>query len=132
LTIANGEPTHARCDCKDVDIGAAVDAEAGFILTVDVKANDQTETLHQWLQPILDLVDADVLKTFEVDAFQIVAEPSGVEHLCRRHLAASAHDLIAEISERIMENPSYVPEEPQLSADDALEDLGQFSSVCDH
>jgi transposase-like protein len=34
--VVSGDPTHARCGGEHVAIGVAVDAQEGFILTLDV------------------------------------------------------------------------------------------------
>jgi len=125
--VVGADPTHARCGGEDVVIGVAVDAQEGMILTIDVLENEQTETLYQWLQPILDLVGAEVLKTDDADAFKAVADRTGMEHqLCRRHVTTNVLDFIAEAAEEMWEAPSDVPEELKISADDVLEDLEQL------
>ena len=77
VRVVGGDPTHARCGGEDVVLGVAVEAREGSILTIDVLDNEQTETLCQWLQPLLEAVDADVLKTDDADAFKAVADRSG-------------------------------------------------------
>jgi hypothetical protein len=60
------------CERDGVVIGVAVDAQEGVILTIDVLESEQTETLDQWLQPILNRVGAEVLTTDDADAFKAV------------------------------------------------------------
>lgn len=125
--VVGGDPTHARCGGEDVVIGVAVDAQEGFILTIDVLENEQTEILYQWLQPILDLVGAEVLTTDDADAFKAVADRSGVEHqVCRRHVTSNVLDFIAESAEEVWDDPPDIPDELEISADDVLEDLDQL------
>jgi transposase-like protein len=127
VRVVGGDPTHARCGGEDVIIGVVVDAQAGFILTIEVLDNEQVETLYQWLQPIVDLVDAEVLTTDDADAFKAVADRAGVEHqICRRHVTTNVLDFIAEAAEEMWEAPPDVPEELEISADDVLEDLEQL------
>jgi hypothetical protein len=55
VKVVGGDPTRARCGGEDVVIGVAVDDREGFTLTIDVLDNEQTETLCEWLLPILVL-----------------------------------------------------------------------------
>jgi transposase-like protein len=127
VKVVGGDPTHAQCAGDDVVIGIAVDAQKGFILTIDVLENEQMETLYQWLQPILELVDAEVLTTDDADAFKTVADRAGVEHqICRRHVSSNVLDFIAETAEEVWEDSPDIPEQLELSADDVLEDLKQL------
>jgi hypothetical protein len=127
VAVVGGDPTHARCKGEDVVIGVAVDAQAGFVLTIDVLENEQTETLYQWLQPILESVGAKVLTTDDDDAFKTVADRAGVEHqICRRHVTTNVLDFIAETAEEMWDDPPEVPEELEITVDDVLEDLQQL------
>jgi transposase-like protein len=127
VRVVGGDPTHVRCGGEDVVIGVAVDAQEGFTLTIDVLENEQTETLYEWLQPILELVNAKVLKTDDADAFKSVADRAGVDHqICRRHVTSNVLDFIAETAEEMWDGPTDVPEELEISADEVLEDLEQL------
>jgi transposase-like protein len=121
------DATHARCGGEDVVIGVAVDAQEGTILTIEVLDNEQTETLYQWLEPILELVGAEVLTTDDADAFKAVADRIGVDHqICRRHVTTNVLDFIAEAAEVVWEGPPEVPEALEISKHDLLEDLEQL------
>ena len=127
VRVVGGDPTHARCGGEDVVIGVAVDAQEGLVLTIDVLENEQTETLCQWLLPILDLVGADALTTDDADAFKTVADRAGVEHqICRQHVTTNVLGFIAETAEEMWEDPPDIPENLTISADDVLEDLQQL------
>ena len=127
VKVVGGDPTHARCDGEDVVIGVAVDDREGFTLTIDVLDNEQTETLYEWLQPILELLDAEVLTTDDADAFKEVADRTGVEHqICRRHVTTNVLDFIAEAAAEMWDDPPEVPDALEITADDVLEDLEQL------
>ena len=127
VKVVAGDPTHARCKGEDVVIGVAVDAQEGVVLDIDVLENEQTQTLYEWLQPILDLVGAEVLKTDDADAFKAVADRTGMEHqICRRHVTTNVLDFIAEAAEEVWEDPSDIPGELEISLDGLLEDLEQL------
>ena len=79
------------------------------------------------LQPTLDLVEAEVLKTDDADVLKAVADRTGMEHqICRRHVTTNVLDLIAEAAKEVWEAPPDVPEELDISADDVLGDLEQL------
>jgi transposase-like protein len=121
------DPTHVQCGGEDVVIGVAVDAQEGMILTIDVLDNEQADTLYQWLEPILELVSAEVLTTDDADALKSVADRAGVEHqICRRHVTTNVLDFISEAAEEVWKDPPEVPEELEISSDDLLEDLEQL------
>jgi hypothetical protein len=127
VKVVGGDPTHARCHGKDVVIGVAVDAQEGMILSIDVLENEQTETLYEWLQPILELVGAKVLTTDDADALKAVADRAGVEHqICRRHVTTNVLGFIAEAAEEVWKDPPEVPEELEISSDGLLADLEQL------
>jgi transposase-like protein len=127
VKVVGGDPTHARCQGQDVVIGVAVDAQAGLILSIDVLENEQTETLCEWLQPILELVGAEVLTTDDADALKAVADRAGVKHqICRRHVTTNVLAFIAEAAEEVWEDPPEAPEELDVSPDGLLADLEQL------
>jgi transposase-like protein len=127
VRVVGGDPTHVRCNGEDVVVGVAVDAQEGFTLAIDILENEQTETLYQWLQPILELVEAKVLTTDDADALKTVADRAGVEHqICRRHVTTNVLDFIAETAEEMWKGPPTVPEELKMTADEVSEDLEQL------
>jgi len=127
VKVVGGDPTHARCAGDDVVIGVAVDVQKGFILTIDVLENEQMETLYQWLQPILKLLDAEVLTTDDADAFKTVADRAGVEHqICRRHVTTNVLNFIAETAEEMWHDSPDVPDDLEVSVDDVVADLEQL------
>jgi transposase-like protein len=127
VKVVGGDLTHARCNGQDVVIGVAVDAREGLILDIEVLENEQTETLYEWLQPILALVGAEVLTTDDADALKTVADRTGVQHqICRRHVTTNVLGFIAEAAEELWKDPPDVPEELEVTPDGLLEDLEQL------
>jgi hypothetical protein len=110
-----------------VVIGLAVDAQEGMMLSIYVLDNEQTETLYEWLEPILELVGAGMLTTDDADALKAVADRAGVKHqICRRHVTTNVLGFIAEAAEEVWKDPPEVPEELEVSPDGLLEDLEQL------
>jgi len=130
VKVVAGDPTHARCSGEDVVIGVAVDAQKGIVLNIAVLENKQTQTLYEWLQPILDLVGAEVLKTDDADAFKAVADRTGVEHqICRRHVTTNVLAFMAEAAEEVWGDAPDIPEELEITLDGLLEDLEQLEWI---
>jgi transposase-like protein len=127
VKVVGGDPTHARCNGQDVVIGVAVDAQKGIILDIDVLENEQTETLYEWLQPILELVGAKVLITDDAETLKAVADRAGVKHqICRRHVTTNVLGFIAEAAEEVWKDQPEVPEELEISSSGLLADLEQL------
>jgi transposase-like protein len=124
IQVVGGDPTSVRCSGTDVVIGVTVDAQEGVVLDIAVLDNQRTDTLYEWLQPILDAVGAQVLTTDDAEGFKEVADRAGVEHqICRRHVTTNVLAFIAEIAEQVWEKPSSVLGNLDVSSEQLLEDL---------
>ena len=90
VRIVGGDLTRVRCSGEDVVIGVAVDDERGLALDIVWLENEQTETIEDWLLPVLELVNAEVLTTDDADGFKRIADQAGVRHqICRRRLSSA-------------------------------------------
>jgi transposase-like protein len=105
VRVVGGDPTHVRCSGEDVVVGVVVDDERGITLDIALLENEQTETLKEWLLPMLELVGAEVLTTDDADGFKEVADEAGVRHqICRRHVTTNVLTFIAETAEQVGES----------------------------
>ena len=78
----------------------------------------------EWLEPLLEVVGAEVLITDDQDGFKSVADESGVSHqICRHHVTRNVLDFVAKTAEGVLQSPPRVPTGSDLSADQLLDDL---------
>ena len=124
VRVVGGDLTRVRCSGEDVVVGVAVDDTRDITLDIVWLENEQTETLKDWLLPMLDLVGAEVLTSDDADGFKHVADQAGVRHqICRRHVTHNVLTFIAEAAERVWKAPPPVPERLTVSPDQLLADL---------
>ena len=124
VQVIGGDPTHVRCQGKEVVVGVVVDGERGMVLDIHILDDERAETLVAWLSPIIEAVGAEVLITDDADGFKEVADQAGIHHqVCRRHVTLNVLDFIAKTATRVLEKPPPVPKGLTLSADQLLADL---------
>ena len=124
VAVVGGDLTYLRCQGESVAIAIAVDDQTGVTLDIEILENEESETLAAWLDPLLDLVGADVLLTDDQDGFKTVADERGVNHqICRQHVTRNVLDFTAQTAERVLNTPPPVPPELDTTVDQLLEDL---------
>jgi hypothetical protein len=91
--------TSVRCNGKWLPLGICVDAVNGITLSIDELSAEDAEALTEWLEPILDEVEADVLVTDDADALRKVADKTGRSHqVCKSHVVRNTHALVDDLS----------------------------------
>jgi len=99
VRVVGGDPTHVRCQGKDVIVGVTVDAEAGTTLDICILDNERADTLTDWLKPMIEMVGARVLITDDADGLKTAADQAGVHHqVCRQHATPNLLAFIAEVA----------------------------------
>ena len=124
VSVVGGDLTYLKCKGERIAIAIAVDDATGVVLDIEVLENEETETLTEWLEPLLDMVGAEVLITDDQDGFKSVADESGVSHqICRQHVTRNVLDFVAKTAKGVLKSPPRVPTGSDLSADQLLDDL---------
>lgn len=124
VAVVGGDLTYLRCQGERVAIAIAVDDQTGVTLDVEIVDNEESETLAAWLEPLLDLVGAEVLLTDDQDGFKKVADKAGVSHqICRQHVTRNVLDFVAQTARRVLSKPPRVPPDLDTTTDQLLEDL---------
>ena len=67
-----------RCNGKWLPFGILVDESNGISLSIDQLIGEDAEQLKQWLEPILNTLDSDVLVSDVANAFNNVMEEIGL------------------------------------------------------
>jgi transposase-like protein len=76
--------TSVKCNGEWLPLGLAVDDTTGPVLTVDALSAEDAETVRNWLEPVVEAVDAQLLVSDDADALKSVANDLGPEHKCAR------------------------------------------------
>jgi len=124
VRFVGADPTQVRCGGEEVIVALAVDARHGPVLEVVILEDERAVTLQQWLQPLVELVGAEVLVTDDADGFKEVADAAGLRHqVCRRHVTTNVLAFIAEAAEQLLTAPPPPPEGMDVTPDQLLADL---------
>ena len=124
VAVVGADLTYLRCKGEKVAIAITVDDQTGVTLDIEMLENEESETLSEWMKPLLDLVGAEVLITDDQDAFKTVANEAGVRHqICRQHVTRNVLDFVAQTSEQVMNRVPPVPSDLECTTDQLLEDL---------
>ena len=122
--------TSVRCGGKWLPLGISVDAVTGMTLSIDSLPGEEAEQLKNWLEPILDAVDADVLVTDDADAFKKVSNETGRAYqVCKSHVGRNTDALVEELSAIIQSGYERSLESIQVSAEQALADLATLKQL---
>ena len=90
-----GDVTSVRCQGEWLPLGLSVDDTTGVVLTVDRLTAEDAETLKEWLEPIAEAVEAQLLVTDDADSFKTVADDLGLEHqVCKSHVQRNTEAFI--------------------------------------
>jgi len=94
-----GDLTSVKCNGEWLPLGLAVDDTTGLVLTVDELSAEDAETLKEWLEPIAQAVDAQLLVSDDADAFKTTADELGLEHqVCKSHVKRNTEVLIDNLA----------------------------------
>ena len=131
VQVMGSDVTQVRCAGKSMVVGISVNGKDGFALDISVLDDETAETLTSWLQPVAELVGAEVLTTDDADAFKLVAEELGLkQQLCRVHITNNVLNTIAELAEQAWATPPPpIPEGLEVNANQLLEDLAELEWI---
>ena len=93
-----GDLTLVTCDGAWLPLSLAIEDTTGLVLTVDKLSAEDAKTLKQWLEPIAEAVDAQLLVSDDADAFKTVANELGLGHqVCKSHVKRNTQTLIENL-----------------------------------
>ena len=122
--------TSVRCKGKWLPLGISVDAVTGWTLSIDALPGEEAEELQEWLEPILDAVDADVLVSDDADAFKKVSDETGRAHqVCKSHVGRNTDALVDELANIIHTGQDRSLETIGVAAEQALTDLERMKTL---
>jgi hypothetical protein len=83
-------------------LGLTVDDLSGLVLTVDGLNGEHAETLREWMAPIAEAVEAQILVTDDADALKRVADELSLEpQVCKGHVKRNTEALIETLKPQI-------------------------------
>ena len=98
-----GDLTAVKVDGQWLTLGLTVDDLSGLVLTIDDLSGEDAETLREWMAPIAEAVQAEILVTDDADAFKSVADEVGVDQqVCKGHVKRNTEDLIETLQPEAM------------------------------
>lgn len=122
--------TSVRCNGKWLPLGISVDASNGITLSIDQLSGEDAEQLKQWLEPILNALDADVLVSDDADAFKNVADEIGLaQQVCKSHVVRNTVELVDQLSAIIQSGKDPSLKAIDVSPQQALEDLALLKDL---
>jgi len=90
-----GDLTSVKVNGQWLSLGLTVDDLSGLVLTVDGLAGEDAQTLREWIEPIAEAVEAQILVTDDADALKTVADELGLEQqVCKGHVKRNTQALI--------------------------------------
>lgn len=107
-----------------------VDALTGMSLSIDTLLAEDAQTLKEWLEPILEAVDARVLATDDADVLKTAADQNGVYHqVCKSHVGRNTDTLVEQLQASLAVglNPSLA--QIGVSVPQALLDLQRLKEL---
>jgi hypothetical protein len=87
--------TSVKVSGQWLTLGLTVDDLSGLVLTVDGLAGEDAQTLREWIEPVAEAVEVQILATDDADAFKTVADELGLEQqVCKGHVKRNTQALI--------------------------------------
>jgi hypothetical protein len=122
--------TSVKCNGEWLQLGLTVDDTTGLALTVDKLPAEDAETLKEWLEPIAEAVDAQLLVTDDADAFKKVADELGLEHqVCKGHVKRNTETFIENLAPKVESDEDSSLAAIGLTPEQALEDLKRLGEL---
>jgi len=122
--------TSVRCNGEWVTVGIVVDAVNGMVLSIDELPGEDAEQLKAWLEPIMDVVDADVVVSDDADAFKNVSDETGrSQQVCKSHVVRNTESLVEELSAIIGTGQDHSLDAIGITSQQALDDLASLKEM---
>jgi transposase-like protein len=125
-----GDLTTVKCKGEWLPLGLTVDDTTGLVLTVDELSAEDAETIKEWLEPIAEAVDAELLVSDDADAFKTVAQELGLEHqVCKGHVRRNTETFIENLEPQVESDADGSLAAIGLTPEQALEDLRRLGEL---
>ena len=125
-----GDLTSVKCDGEWLPLGLAVDDTTGLVLTVDALSAEDADTLKEWLDPVAEAVEAELLVSDDADAFKSVAEDLGLDHqVCKGHVKRNTEAFIESMEPKVEADEDGSLAAIGVTPEQALKDLSRLGEL---
>ena len=125
-----GDLTSVKCNGEWLHLGLAVDDTTGLVLTVDELSVEDAETLKEWLGPVAEAVEAELLVSDDADAFKTVADELGLEHqVCKSHVKRNTETLADNLASLAGSDADGSLAAIGVTPEQALQDLKRLAEL---
>ena len=125
-----GDLTFVKCDGEWLPLGLTVDDTTGLVLTIDELSAEDAETLKEWLEPIAEAVDTELLVSDDADAFKTVADELGLEHqVCKSHVKRNTETFIENLEPKVESDQDGSLAVIGVTPEQALDDLRRLGEL---
>jgi len=125
-----GDLTSVKCHGEWLPLGLTVDDTSGLVLTVDALSAEDAETIKEWLAPIVEAVEAELLVSDDADAFKAVANDLGLEHqVCKGHVKRNTEAFIESLAPKIASDEDGSLVAIGVTPEQALQDLHRLGEL---
>jgi hypothetical protein len=125
-----GDLTCVKCNGQWLPLGLAVDDTTGLVLSVDELGAEDAETLKQWLEPIAEAVDAQLLVSDDADAFKSVVNVLGLEHqVCKSHVKRNTETFIQNMEPKVASDEDGSLAAIGVTPEQGLKDLRRLGEL---
>jgi hypothetical protein len=101
-----------------------------MVLSIDELPGEDAEQLQAWLEPILDVVDADVVVSDDADAFKKVSAETGrAQQVCKSHVGRNTDALVDELTALISGGQDHSLDAIYIAPEQALRDLASLKEM---
>jgi len=122
--------TSVKCKGKWLPLGVTVDAITGMTLSIDLLSGEDAQTLKEWLEPIIEAVDAHVVVTDDADALKTAADANGVHHqVCISHVGRNTDALVEQLQASLSHGFNQSLEQIGVSIQQAQLDLQRLKEL---
>lgn len=122
--------TSVKCNGEWLPLGVTVDDTNGLVLTIDELPAEDADTLKKWLEPIVQMVDAELLVTDDADAFKTAADELGLEHqVCKSHVKRNTETLIDNLKPKVESDEDGSLAEIGVTPEQATKDLERLGKL---
>jgi transposase-like protein len=122
--------TSVKCSGEWLPLGLAVDDTKGLVLSIDRLSAEDAETLKDWLEPIAEAVNAELLVSDDADAFKTVADELGLEHqVCKGHVKRNTETFIENLELKVESDEDASLAAIGVTPEQALDDLKRLGEL---
>jgi transposase-like protein len=125
-----GDLTSVKVKGEWLVLGLTVDDISGLVLTVDSLGGEDAETLREWIAPIAEAVQAEILVTDDADTLKRAADASGLEQqVCKGHVERNTEALMVSLRAEAASDADGSLTVAGVTPEQAVADLAELGTL---